>query len=166
MVIYSCYDPIMRLTFSSSLKGVASDWFYSRPPRSLHNFMAVIETFLIQYTSRQEAKRNSHHLLSVNTRQGEVIHQFLIELTNQVSNCGKEVSTLAFISELQVTHALYKYLLKHNVAKMSEVLFRAQPYIQLEEVMKVSFIHSAKRGDSGGKSKSPHEAPDYAQDRH
>ena len=41
-------------------------------------------------------------------------------------------SVLAFISRLQVIHPLYKQLLKHNVAKMSEALSQAQPYIQLE----------------------------------
>jgi len=79
----------------------------------------------------------------------------------KVSNCGKEVAALTFISMLQVTHPLYKYLLKHNVIKMSEVLTQAQPYIQLEEAMKASSSHSAKLGDGGGKSKSPHEAPNY-----
>ena len=53
---------------------------------------------------------------------------------------------------------MYKYLLKHNIAKMSEVLSRAQPYIQLEEARKASSNHSAKSGEGGGKSKSPHEA--------
>jgi len=49
---------------------------------------------------------------------------------------------------------------------MSEVLSRAQPYIQLEEAMKASSNHYTKPGDNGGKLKSPREAPDHAQDRH
>jgi len=44
---------------------------------------------------------------------------------------------------------------------MSEILTRAQPYIQLEEAMKASFDHPAKPSDSGGKSKSLLEAPDH-----
>ena len=61
-------------------------------------------------------------------------------------------------------HPLYKYLLKHNIAKMSEVLSRAQPYIQLEEAMKASSNQSMKSGEGGGKSKSPYEASDHLQD--
>jgi len=53
----------------------------------------------------------------------------------KVSSCGEEVSAFAFINGLQVLHP-YKHLLKHNFTKMSEVLSRAQPYIQLEETMK------------------------------
>ena len=65
MVVYSRNGPLLCITFTSSLKGMASDWFYSLSPRSLHNFKEVTETFLTQYASRREAKRNNHHLLSV-----------------------------------------------------------------------------------------------------
>ena len=41
IVIYSCNDPIMCLTFPFSLKGVALDWFYSLSLYSLHNFEDV-----------------------------------------------------------------------------------------------------------------------------
>jgi len=41
---------------------------------------------------------------------------------------------------------------------MSEVLSQAQPYIQLEEVMKSSTNHSAKRDDDSKKSKPHYEA--------
>jgi len=56
---------------------------------------------------------------------------------------------------------MYKHLLKHNVAKMSEVLSRAQSYIQLEEAMKASSNHSSKPCDGEGESKSLHDAPDH-----
>ena len=46
MVIYSRKDPIICLTFSSSLKGVTSDWFSSLSPHSFHYFEEVIKAFL------------------------------------------------------------------------------------------------------------------------
>ena len=100
-------------------------------------------------------------------RQRDSLKLYINFFQNQLtkfSNCGKEVSTLAFISGLQVTYPLYKHLLKHNVAKTSEVLFQAQSYIQLEEAKKASSNHSAKPGDGGEKSKPLYEAPDHAQD--
>jgi len=60
----------------------------------------------------------------------------------------------------------YTYLLKHNIARMSKVLFRAQSYIQLEEAMKATSNHSAKLSDGGRKSKSTYETPGHAQDLH
>ena len=38
IIIYSLNDLIMCLTFPSSLKGIASYWFYYLPPYFLHNF--------------------------------------------------------------------------------------------------------------------------------
>ena len=68
MLIYSRNDPLMCLTFSSSLKGVASDWFYSMSLRFLRNFEEVTEVFFTQYASHREAKKNNHQLLSVKMR--------------------------------------------------------------------------------------------------
>jgi len=168
MVIYSRNDPIKCLTFFSSIKGAASDWFYSLPPLFIHNLTLVTEAFLIQYASFQEAKWNSHHLLLIELRQEDSLKLYINFFQNQltkISNCGEEVSTLAFISRLEVTHSLYKYTLKHNAAKISEVLSRAQPYILLEEAMKASSNRCVKPGDGESKSKSPHEAFDHIQDR-
>ena len=68
MAIYSRNYPIMCLTFLSSLKGVASDWFYFMLTRSLQKSEEVIKSFLTLYASRQKATRNNHHLLSVKMR--------------------------------------------------------------------------------------------------
>jgi len=116
------------LIFLSNLKGVASDWFYSLPPRSLNDSEEVAEAFLTQYASRREAKKNNYHLLSVNMRQSDSLKSYISFFQCQlakVRNCGEDVSVLAFISGLQVSHLMYKHLLKHNVTQMSEVLSRA-----------------------------------------
>jgi len=84
----------------------------------------------------------------------------------KVSNYREKVFTLAFISGLQVTHSLYKHLLKHNVAKMSEALSQTQPFIHLEEAMRVSSNPSTKFSEDRMKSKSTREAPDHVPNRH
>jgi len=140
-MLYSRNDSVMCLTFLSSIRDTTSGWFYSLPPCSLYNFSEVTEAFLTQYVTRQEAKRNSHHILTVKMRPEASLKSYINFLQNQltkVSNCDEEVFVLAFISRLQVTHPLYKHLLKHNVAKMSEAFSQAQPYIQLEEAIKTS----------------------------
>ena len=108
----------MCLAFPSSLNYAASEWFYSLPPRSLCNIEEVTEAFLTQHASRQEGKKNSHHLLSVKMRQSDSLKSYIAFFQSQrvkVPNCSKDVSALAFISGLQVSHPMYKYLLKHNV---------------------------------------------------
>jgi len=134
---------------------MASDWFYSMPSYFTRNFEKVTKAFLTQYTSRQEVNKNNHHLC-----QNETVTASSPKLaTSRASwqsfqlSCDEDISALTFISGLQISHPLYKYLLKHDVTRMSEVLSQAQPYIQLE-TMKSSVSHSLKRSNDGGKLNS------------
>ena len=114
MVIYFHNDPIMYLTYSFSLKGMASNWFYSLSPQSLHNFEEVPKAFITQYVPRRETKRNNHHLLTVKIRQRDNLKSYIGYFQSQltkVPNCGEDISAFVFISEMQVYHPLYKYLL-------------------------------------------------------
>ena len=60
-----------------------------------------------------------------------------------VYNCNDDVAAAAFISGLLVTHS-YKYLVKHEVTKMRDILTRAQEYIQIEDATRSSANHSPK----------------------
>jgi len=98
------------------------------PHHSLCNFEEVSEAFLTQYASHWEAERNNHHLLTVKTRQEDSLKSYIGYFQSQlakVPNCDEDVSALTFIIGMQVSHPLYKHLLKHNVTQMSEVLSRA-----------------------------------------
>ena len=77
MVIYARSDPILCRIFSSSLKGVASDWFYSLTPHSIHRFEDLTKLFFSQYSSHQESKLNSHHLLSVKMRPSNSLKEYI-----------------------------------------------------------------------------------------
>ena len=94
-------------------------------------------------------------------REGDNLKSYIGYFQSQlakVSHYSKNVSSIAFISGLQISHPLYKYLLKYDVTRMSEILSQAQCYIQLEKTMKSSANHPAKRGDVGEKSKSRYES--------
>ena len=104
---------------------MALDWFYFLPPHSFYNFEKATDVFLTQYASRREAKKNNHHFLNVKIRKDDSLK------LAKVFHCDEDVFVLAFISGLQVSHPLYKHLLKYDVTQMSEVLSRAQPCFQL-----------------------------------
>ena len=52
MVIYSCNDLILCITYPFSLKAAASDWFNSLSFHSLRNFEEVTKVFLTKYAPR------------------------------------------------------------------------------------------------------------------
>jgi len=59
----------------------------------------------------------------IKMRQGDnlKLHRLFRNRLAKVSSCGDDVSALAFIGEMQVSHPLYKYLLKHDVTQISKV---------------------------------------------
>jgi len=74
---------------------------------SLYNFEEVTKVFLTHYVSCQEAKKNSHHLLSVKMRHDDSLKSYTNSFQNQlakVPNCSEDVYALAFINGLQVSH--------------------------------------------------------------
>ena len=112
MIVHSHNDAFMCLPFPSSLKGVASDWFYSLLPYSLRNFKGVTEAFHTQYVSHREAKKNNQHLLSVKMRQGDMLKSYISYFQSQLAmalSCGEDVYALVFISRLQVSHDTNTY---------------------------------------------------------
>ena len=106
MVIYARNDLILCRIFPSSLKGVASNWFYSLPSRSSHKFKDLIKLFISQYFSRQELKQNNHYLLCTKMKPSDSLKAYVGHFQSQrtkVYNCSDDASALAFISRLWVT---------------------------------------------------------------
>jgi hypothetical protein len=136
MAVYSYDDGLLCRMFPSSLKGLASDWFYSLKPGTLHTFEQVAQAFLTQYSSCQEYKKNSNHLFTVKMAPGESLKIYLTRFQSErakVHHCSDDVAAAAFISGLQVKHAFFASLVKHDVTEMCEILRRAPGYIHLEE---------------------------------
>jgi len=77
MVIHFRNNFILCWIFPSSPKGVAFDWFYSLPPRSIHGFEDLTKLFLAQYFSHQEFKQNNHHLLSIKMRPSNSLKAYI-----------------------------------------------------------------------------------------
>ena len=103
MVIHARNDSILCWIFPSNLKGVASDWFYSLLPRSIHRFEYLTKLFITQYSSRQAFKQNNHYLLSIKMKLSHSLKVYIGYFQNQlakVHNCSEDVSALAFIGRL------------------------------------------------------------------
>jgi len=113
-------------------------------PRFIHNFRGLRKLFLVQYSSHQEFKQNNHHLFSVKMRPSDGLKAYISYFHNQLA----KVHNCSAINGLRVSHTLYKHLVKYNVTRWSEILYRAQPYIELEEAMKNSANSSFNRGET------------------
>jgi len=129
MVVYSRNDQLLCLTFSSTLKNVASDWFNSSSSRSLHNFEEVTEAFLTQYAPLREAKKSNHHLLSVKIRQRDNLKSytsfFQSQLTRSLTAVRMSLHSHSLTSCMFFTP--YTNTSSSTIYQMREILSRAQP---------------------------------------
>jgi len=113
MVLYSRNDLIICLTFPFNLEGVTSDWFYSLPLHSLHNFEEVTKAFSHSVRLSQGGQEEQPSPLPLKMRQGDSLKSYICYFQSQlakVPNSREDVSALAFISGLQISYPLYKHL--------------------------------------------------------
>ena len=98
----------MSSVFSSSLKGVAFNWFYSFSRHSPQNFEELRQAFYNQYASRHEFKNNNNHLLTVKMKPTESLKHCVSYFQSQMAlvyNYNEDVAAVAFISGLQLGEA-------------------------------------------------------------
>jgi len=94
--------------------------------RSIDNIGDLTKLFFTQYSSRQEFKQNNHHILSVKIRPIDDLNAYISYFQNQLATqLQRRRICSQFISGLWVTRLLYKHLVKYNITRWSEALYRA-----------------------------------------
>jgi len=107
-----------------------------------------------QYASRQELKNNINHLLTIKMKPEESLKNYVNYFQSQMTlvyNCNDDVIVAAFINGLQVFHSFYKYLVKHKVTRMLDIISRVQKYIQIEDATRDKTSCFLKRENKGEK---------------
>ena len=90
IVVHSYDDFLTCRVFSSSLKGLVLNWFYSLPPRYLRSFEGVSDAFLNQYASQQKFKNNSNYLFMVRMKKRKTLKRYISHFQSQIAlvyNC-------------------------------------------------------------------------------
>jgi len=109
----------------SILCRIASDCFYSLPPRSIHDFEDLTKFFLSLSTLPPGVQVEQPSSLLRQVEISDSLKAYIGYFQNQlvkIHNCSEDASALVFINGLQVTYPLYKHLMKYNVTCWSEVL--------------------------------------------
>jgi len=67
---------------------------------------------------------------------GESLKHYVSYFQSQMAlmyNCNDNMVSATFINGLQVSYSFYKYLVKHEVTRMRNILSQAQKYMQIED---------------------------------
>jgi len=91
---------------------------------------------------------------------GESLRYYVSYVESQMTlvyNCNDHTDAVTFISGLQVSHS-YKHLVKYEVTRIRDILYRAQKYIQIEDATRGETNRSLKQENEGEEQK-PHSVP-------
>ena len=70
-------DEILCCSFSTTLKGVAREWFTKLPTSSIDDFEQLSSSFLCHFISGQRPKRPADHLLTIKQGEKEMLRLYM-----------------------------------------------------------------------------------------
>ncbi|XP_028949347.1 uncharacterized protein [Malus domestica] len=114
MILYRNNDALMRKNFTTTLQGVAQDWFHTLPPQSIRSFNKMSFVFTKEYLSNRSIKKTSNHLFSIVKDPWETIHDYVKRFKAEkakIVGCNEDIATAEFRNRLPIEHPLFRKLI-------------------------------------------------------
>ncbi|KAK3021960.1 hypothetical protein RJ639_045655 [Escallonia herrerae] len=149
MLLLQVSDAVMCRAFSTTLRKAAHAWFKSLRPRSIHSFAQLFDLFQKHFVSSRTRRKNSASLLNVVQERNESLSWYLGRFnaaTLEIDNLDKSVKYTTFMRGLRPTTKFAFVVNKSPPGNMSDLLDKANKYIQAEEYLET---HKEHRGDNG-----------------
>ncbi|KAK3012780.1 hypothetical protein RJ639_010216 [Escallonia herrerae] len=138
----------MCRAFPTTLRKAAHAWFKSLRPRSIHSFAQLSDSFQKHFVSSRTRRKNSASLLNVVQERNESLSRYLGRFnaaTLEIDNLDESVKYTAFMRGLRPTTKFAFAVNKSPPGNMSDLLEKANKYIQAEEYLET---HKEHRGDN------------------
>ena len=163
MELHGYQDPVRCRAFAITLKGLALAWFNRLPPSSVSSFRELSIAFVFYFIGARTYRKPSYHLLSVKQSPQKSLRSYVQRFNAEslkVDVPDEKFAITAFIVELGVqSKDLMFSILKDPQASMSEVLAKAEKYINGEEALiskkGSSSIHKEKSKTDKQRERSP-----------
>ncbi|KAK3028738.1 hypothetical protein RJ639_037761 [Escallonia herrerae] len=149
MLLLQVSDAVMCRAFPTTLRKAAHAWFKSLRPRSIHSFAQLSDLFQKHFVSSRTRRKNSASLLNVVQERNESLSRYLGRFnaaTLEIDNLDESVKYTAFMRGLRPTTKFAFAVNKSPPGNMSDLLDKANKYIQAEEYLET---HKEHRGDNG-----------------
>ncbi|KAK2999841.1 hypothetical protein RJ639_023777 [Escallonia herrerae] len=149
MLLLQVSDAVMCRAFPTTLRKAAHAWFKSLRPRSIHSFAQLSDLFQKHFVSSRTRRKNSASLLNVVQERNESLSRYLGRFnatTLEIDNLDESVKYTAFMRGLRPTTKFAFAVNKSPPRNMSDLLDKANKYIQAEEYLET---HKEHRGDNG-----------------
>ncbi|KAK3015280.1 hypothetical protein RJ639_005700 [Escallonia herrerae] len=149
MMLLQVSNAVMCRAFPTTLRKAAHAWFKSLRPRSIQSFAQLSDLFQKHFVSSRTRRKNSASLLNVVQERNESLSWYLGRFnaaTLEIDNLDESVKYTAFMRGLRPTTKFAFAVNKSPPGNMSNLLDKANKYIQAEEYLET---HKEHRGDNG-----------------
>ena len=130
-------DEIMCKAFLTTLKGPTRIWFSKLTPNSIGTFNELSAQFASQFIGRHRYKTSTACLMSIRQREDETLRSYIARFNKEALSIDKvddKILVAAFTNRLWKSKFLFS-LYKNDLKTMSDVLYRANKYINVEDAL-------------------------------
>ena len=134
----------MCRAFPTTLKSSARQWFANLPLASIANFGELSKSFVSHFIGGRRHQKPATHLLSIKQGNTKSLRSYLTRFNEevlQIEEPDDKVSMTAFLAGLRSSSFLFS-ITTRPPRSMSELLAKAQKYMNAEDITK------ARRGES------------------
>src|SRR5262249_30021317 len=170
MLLQGASDPILCRAFPATFRKAARVWYSKLPSQSITTFPQFAKQFTTHFANSRKPRKTAINLMYLTQQQDESLRSFIGRFHEELLDIPDLPTSSAVVSLIQNTrnHHFKISLSKKPPASMTELLERAEKYINAEETMKVA--RAATDHPQGEKRKkqpelSHHESKRYAVDR-
>ena len=169
MELHGYQDPIRCKAFAITLKGPALAWFNRLPPSSITSFRELSIAFISHFIGARTYKKPSYHLLTIKQSSQESLRSYVQRFNAEslkVDISDEVFAITAFIAGLGVqSKDLMFSISKNPQASMTEVLAKAEKYINGEEALISKKGSSSTHKEKSGTDKRQGRIPKRQRDR-
>ena len=128
-------NKIMCRAFPATLKGPVRIWFNRLTPNSINTFKKLSTQFTSHFIGEHRYNKSTACLMSIKQREDETLRTYVTHFNKEalsIDEADDKILVAAFTNGLRKGKLLFS-LYKNNLKTMSEVLYRATKYMNVED---------------------------------
>ena len=130
-------DAIMCRAFPTTLKGAARVWFSRLTPNSISTFKELSAQFTTHFIGGHWYKKSTACLISIKQREEKTLRSYISRFNKEAlstDEADEKILVAIFTNGLKKGKFLFS-LYKNDLKTMSEVLYRATKYMNVEDAL-------------------------------
>ena len=127
----------MYRAFPTTLKGAARIWFSQLMPNSVSTFKELSAQFTAHFIGGYRYKKSTACLMSIKQREDKMLRSYISRFNKEALSIGEaddKILMAAFTNGMRKGKFLFS-LYKNDLKTMSEVLYRATKYMNVEDAL-------------------------------